>query len=103
MGNSVSNAVLQMLNSGQFPEGFNHTFITLIPKKDRVNKVENFRSISLYNVIYKLVAKVLTNRLKTVLPNIISETQNAFVPKRHISDNILVAYELIYFLRGKRK
>lgn len=54
-------------------------------------------------MIYKLVEKVIANTLKTILPDVILEAQSAFVPRRQISNNILMAYELIHFLRGKRK
>lgn len=103
MGEVVSSAMLQVLNSEKFLEGFNHTFITLIPPKNRVSRVEDIQSISICNVIYKLVAKVIANRLKTVLLVVISETQGTFVPERKIIDNILVAYKLIHFLKHKRK
>jgi hypothetical protein len=49
-----------------------------------------------------VVAKVITNRLKYILPNIISHNQSAFVPGRIISDNILLAYELTHYLQNKR-
>jgi hypothetical protein len=53
-------------------------------------------------VIYKVVSKVITNRLKVILPEIISHNQSAFVPGRIISDNILLAYELTHYLQNKR-
>lgn len=55
---------------GSFPKDPNHTFITLIPNKYMVVKVADFRPISLYNVLYILVAKVIANRLKVILPTV---------------------------------
>lgn len=94
---------LKVLNTGQFPDCFNHTFITLIPKKNALANVVDFYSISLCNVTYKLISKVLANRLKVLLPKIISESQSAFIPGHQITNNILVVYELVHYLRRKSK
>ena len=65
--------------------------------------MSEFRPISLSNVLYRIFAKVLTNRLQDVLPQIISKHQNAFMFERLISDNILVAFETLHYMRNHTK
>ena len=102
MGNDVVGTVLNVLNSNISMTEINKTFITLIPKTNNLAKMTNFRPISLSNVIYKLISKVLANHLKLVLPQIISENQSVFLSKRLITDNVLVAFELMHYLDHKR-
>jgi exonuclease III len=78
----VCTAVLEFLNGGSFEATINETYITLIPKIKNPSRITEYRPISLCNVLYKLIAKVLANRLKKVLPHIISANQSAFVPGR---------------------
>lgn len=94
--------MLQFLNRGGLPEGINHTTIVLIPKVKNPQNIKEFRPISLCNVVYKLCSKVLANRLKGLLDEIISEEQSAFVPNRLITDNVLVAYECTHYLKRKK-
>ena len=74
IGWEVTEAVLSVLNIGTIPSNLNHTFITLIPKIQSPRKVSEYRPISLSNVLYKLIAKVLANCLKPLLPKLISKT-----------------------------
>jgi hypothetical protein len=102
-GEEISMEILQALNSGNIPEGWNDTTVVLIPKVDDLELITRFRPISLCNVIYKIMSKMLASRLKEVLPDIISPMQSAFVPGRLITDNVLVAYESIHAIKNKRK
>src|SRR3989337_2945077 len=78
LGDDLVKEVLEAVNSGIIPEGWNTTTIVLIPKVDVPEKVSQFRPISLCNVVYKVIAKMLAARLKVFLPDVISETQSAF-------------------------
>jgi hypothetical protein len=100
VGNSVSHVVLSVLNSGNILRKINLTHISLIPKKKNPERISDFRPISLCNVVYKIISKVLANRLKLVLPCIILDSQSAFVPGHLITDNVSVAFELIHKLKG---
>ncbi|CAA7045435.1 unnamed protein product [Microthlaspi erraticum] len=84
-------------------EAINKTNICLIPKKTKASKMAEFRPISLSNVAYKIVAKIIAKRLKRILPHAISDTQSAFVKGRSITDNILVSHELLYALKSNNK
>lgn len=88
--------VSEILNIGVMPPVLNETYICLIPKVSCPQKITEFRLISLCNVVYKIVSKVLTNRLKKILPDVINESQSAFFPGRQIKDNVLVAFEIMH-------
>jgi hypothetical protein len=101
-GDEITHEVLLALNSRQIPEGWNDTTVVLIPKVENPELVTQFRPISLCNVIYKVISKMLSFRLKEILPEVISPMQSAFVPDRLITDNVLVAYESVHAIKNKR-
>ena len=103
VGTDVTHVVLDFLNNGNMLTDINYTHIVLIPKIKSLEKMSNYRPISLCNVIYKIISKVLANKLKVVLPQLISPTQSAFVPGRLITDNVLVAYETLHAMHSWRK
>jgi hypothetical protein len=101
IGDEVCAAVLGFLNNGYMDADINSTFIALIPKKKQPTSVTEFRPISLCNVIYKIISKILANRLKGILSQIISSNQSAFIPGRLISDNVLAAYETLHSMHTR--
>lgn len=95
-------AVKEFFHSGIMPEGANETAIVLIPKIDQPVELKDFRPISLCNVLYKIVSKCLVNRLRSILDELISVNQSAFVPGRLITDNALLAFECFHFIQKNK-
>ena len=81
--------------NGVFPRGSNASFITLIPKLKDPQNLSEYRPISLIGCVYKIVAKLLANRLKKVMPNIIDKKQSAFISGRHLLHSVLIANEAV--------
>lgn len=93
---------IHILNGNGSVASLNHTHIVLIPKIPKPQRVTDFRPIRLCNVIYRIVAKAIANRLKNVLNHVISPYQSAFIPNRLITDNIIVGYECLHKLRHEK-
>lgn len=81
----------------------NHGHIFLIPKVDCPSKITQYRPITLCNITYKVISKVLANRLKAVIGNLVSPFQAAFVPGRHIHENSIMAHEVIHMMQKRKK
>lgn len=94
--------VLDVVSGRELPTDFNKAFLVLIPKTEAPQRVTQFRPIGLCNSIYKMVTKVIVNRLKPILPSLISPTQCSFVPKRQITDNVIIVQEMLHTMRKKQ-
>lgn len=103
MGKEIFEYCKDWLHTKKFPGELNSTNVVLIPKKENASCMKDLRPIALCNVLYKILAKVLANRLRDVLPEIISENQSAFIKGRSITDNVLVAFEVIHHMRRKNR
>lgn len=79
----------------------NSNLVVLTPKIPGADKVEDFRPIALANFQFKIITKVLANRLATIAPSIMSENQRAFIKSRHISDCVSIASEAGNLLDSK--
>ncbi|KAL5770525.1 hypothetical protein ACOSP7_014679 [Xanthoceras sorbifolium] len=93
VGTKVVRAIMAILNEGAKMDSLGEDLVVLIPKVKIPVKTREFRPIILCNVIYKLIAKVIANRLKLVLGDIISPNQSAFVFGCLIIDNVVVSFE----------
>lgn len=88
-------AILSFFDQIKMNQRVNLTCITLIPKVPNTDKIKLFRPISCFSVMYKIISKVLTHRLREVMGSIVSTAQEGFVPGRQLGDNVLLATEII--------
>jgi hypothetical protein len=102
-GDDIFVAAKDWLDRGYFPSSLNETNVCLIPKCEHPSSIKDMRPISLCNVLYKMVSKLLANRLKQVLENCVSEEQSAFIEGRSIFDNALIAIEVIHAFKRKTR
>ena len=91
VGDSVKDEVRNIFLSCEMPTFLNQTLIALIPKQKGLETISHFRPISLCNTVYKLVTKILVQRHRPHMPNLISPCQTAFVADRRGSDNVIIA------------
>ncbi|GJZ08806.1 RNA-directed DNA polymerase, eukaryota [Tanacetum coccineum] len=96
------NAIREFFISSKFPPGCNSSFIALIPKKHDAKFVKDYRPISLIGCFYKIVSKILANRLKMVISELISDVQSAFVSNRQILDGPFILNELISWCKAHK-
>lgn len=95
IGPEVTAAVREFFRSGQMLRQWNATTLILIPKVNNASSATEFRPISCLNTVYKVISKLISIRLKAVLPRVISQAQSAFMPSRLLAENVLLATDLV--------
>nr|GEZ61310.1 cysteine-rich receptor-like protein kinase [Tanacetum cinerariifolium] len=101
--NDVADAVSLFFIPGNFPKGGNSSFIALIPKMQYAKVLKDYRPISLIGSLYKIIAKILANRLVEVLGELVNEVQSVFIVNRQILDGPFILDELIHWCHAKKK
>ncbi|GKV09171.1 hypothetical protein SLEP1_g20713 [Rubroshorea leprosula] len=99
----IINFVQEFQQHGRLVKGSNTSFIVLIPKTENPQAIEEFRPISLIGVTYKIIAKLLTNRLRKVLPKVIGEQQMAFIEGRQLVEGVVIANKILDEVKRKKK
>ena len=98
----IYDLVLNFFVNGESMSHINVTWVALIPKKECPSSIEDYRPISMVGALYKIISKILSHRLKSVIANLIDESQTAFVGNRQILDRVLIANESIRWLKKKK-
>lgn len=102
VGKDLVVVVQKKFRSGRMLSELNRTHITLIPKHKVSNKVIHFRPISLCNVAYKVISKVIANHLKPLLNSLVSPFQTTFIVGRNISENVILTQELLHGFKSQK-
>lgn len=95
VGKDFMAAIQSFFMKGFLPTGMNSTILTLIPKKEAAKEMKDYRPISCCNVLYKVISKILANRIKNLLPKFFVWNQTAFLKNRLLMENLLLATELV--------
>jgi len=101
VGDSVKEEVRKVFTDCKMPEYLNRTNVVLIPKMAGPKSLGNYRPISLCNIVYKIVTKILVARIRSFLDKLVSPLQSAFMPGRRSVDNAIVVQEIIHTISNK--
>lgn len=101
IGQDIHKMVTAFFCGYELPKFVTHTNLVLIPKKLVVNTFSDMRPISLSNFLNKIFSRLIHERIKRVLPSVISEEQGGFVHGRSIAENILMVQEIITDIRKR--
>ncbi|XP_026438542.1 uncharacterized protein LOC113337068 [Papaver somniferum] len=102
IGEDICQMIKRFFETKHIPKQINKTYISLIPKKKKSLYAADDRPIGLCNTSYKIISKIIVNRLKPLMEKIISPYQVAYVSGRLISDNTVITQEIIHFMNKKR-
>ena len=102
VGDTIIDAIISFFTNQCLPKEANNSLIVLIPKTTNPTSVNNFRPISFYNVVYKIISKLLVAKLRHLLHKIIFPYQSAFIPSRWIAKNQVVVYELLHSFKTRK-
>lgn len=102
LGVELVQAIEDTKCSGVIPDNLNTTYLTLIPKLDRPVSVGDYRPIALCNLLYKLITKIIAERLKPVLGKFISVEQFGFLPNRQILHAVGIVQEVLQSVKSKK-
>lgn len=102
MSEEICSFVQNCFITSTVPEEVNKTLVSLIPKVDNPDSIKMFRPISLCNVVYKVISKIIVDRLRPLLTKIVSPFQSSFIPGRTTNDNIIITQEILHTLRSKK-
>ena len=95
--------VQESRKSGKVLGSMNATFISLIPKKEKTEAFEDFRPVSCYNTIYKLIARVIAQRIKPILSKVITKEQFGFLQKIQILDAVSLPQEVMHSIKKEKQ
>ncbi|KAF3786522.1 Transposon TX1 uncharacterized protein [Nymphaea thermarum] len=103
IGHDLLQVINSFLSTGRLVKKVDRNYIALIPKKEGLCRVDDLRPIALCNVLCKIISKFLSYRMKRCLQKVISKDQDAFLPGRSITENIIFTHECIHSLEGLRQ
>ncbi|CAA7036129.1 unnamed protein product [Microthlaspi erraticum] len=102
VGESVVRFVMEFFRSGELPPDTNDAIVVLIPKVESPEKIQQFRPISLCNVLFKIITKTMVGRMKRVMTKLIGPAQSSFIPGRLSTDNVVIVQEAVHSMRRKK-
>lgn len=103
LGDEVCTVILDFFKSRFMPSGLNSTSLILIPKRPGADNIQDFRPISCLNTLYKVISRILADRLKEILPDLVLPNQTGFIKNRLLLENVLLASEVLNGYQRKNR